>query len=310
LVSSRRIWVDLLLYPAHTLPTAAAPVLVGAGLAIHDDVFAALPTLIAFLASWFIHVAGVFVDNHELLRRHPGVVEHPDLSMALEDKSLTLNQVKLAIAGCLLLALPAAFIFWKVGGPATIVVGALGLVASLCYAGGPLPYAKLGLAEVVFFAMFGIVAVAGTYFVQVAWLRASVSPALSSFVSPPFSAFVVGLPIGALVTNVLIIDDMRDRHFDALKAWRTTAVRLGTRGSRVAFLALSIFAYVAPFAFSAWLGLGAWVLLPLLTCTWAWSIWRTVWTHDEPSALASLTRSASLLSLTYAALLALGLALA
>ncbi|HSC99476.1 MAG TPA: UbiA family prenyltransferase [Casimicrobiaceae bacterium] len=307
--SPKRIWVDLLLYPAHTLPTAAAPVLVGAGLAIHDRVFVALPTLMAFLGSWLIHVAGVFVDNHELLRRHPCVVEHPDLSMALEDRSLTLNQVKLAIGACLFLALPTALFFLKVGGPATIAVGALGLVASLGYAGGPLPYAKLGLAEVVFFAMFGIVAVAGTYFVQVAWLRAAASPALSSFASPPLSAFVVGLPIGALVTNVLIIDDLRDRHFDALKGWRTTAVRFGAKGSRMAFLSLSIFAYVAPFAFWAAPGFGAWVLMPLLTSTWAWSIARTVWTHDEQSALAPMTANASLLSLTYAALLALGLAL-
>jgi 1,4-dihydroxy-2-naphthoate octaprenyltransferase len=54
--SSRHIWVKFLLYPTHTLPTAAAPVLVGVGLAIHDGVFAPLPALIGFLASWLVHV--------------------------------------------------------------------------------------------------------------------------------------------------------------------------------------------------------------------------------------------------------------
>jgi len=61
----REIWIRLLLYPSHTLPTAAAPVFVGIGLALHDDVFAAAPLLIAFLASWLIHIGGVFTDNHE-----------------------------------------------------------------------------------------------------------------------------------------------------------------------------------------------------------------------------------------------------
>ena len=77
--SARTIWIDLLLYPTHSLPTAAAPVLVGLGLAYHDRVFAPLPALVGFLGSWLVHVAGVFTDNHERLRRHPGLQEHPEL---------------------------------------------------------------------------------------------------------------------------------------------------------------------------------------------------------------------------------------
>ncbi len=49
-LSRRELWVRLLLYPTHTLPTAAAPVLVGIGLAIHDHVFAPLPALVGFFA--------------------------------------------------------------------------------------------------------------------------------------------------------------------------------------------------------------------------------------------------------------------
>ena len=75
-LSRRDIWVQLLLYPGHTLPTAAAPVVVAVGLAIHDRVFAFVPALVAFLGSWCIHVGGVFTDNYELLRRHPDLPEH------------------------------------------------------------------------------------------------------------------------------------------------------------------------------------------------------------------------------------------
>lgn len=51
----------------------------------------------------------------------------------------------------------------------------------------------------------------------------------------PWPVWVVGLPCGALVTNVLIIDDIRDRHFDRVKGWRTVAVRFGLVGSRCCF---------------------------------------------------------------------------
>ena len=66
-LTAREIWIRLLLYPSHTLPTAAAPVLVGIGLAVRDQIFAPWPMLIGFLASWLVHVGGVFNDNYELL---------------------------------------------------------------------------------------------------------------------------------------------------------------------------------------------------------------------------------------------------
>lgn len=65
----REIWVRLLLYPWHTLPTAAAPVLVGMGLALRDGVVAPFPALLAFVGSWLFHVGGVFADNRPLASR-------------------------------------------------------------------------------------------------------------------------------------------------------------------------------------------------------------------------------------------------
>jgi len=61
----RHIWVDLLVYPAHTLPIAASPVMVGAALAAHDHVFAPMAVVLAFLGSWLIHLAGLITDDHE-----------------------------------------------------------------------------------------------------------------------------------------------------------------------------------------------------------------------------------------------------
>jgi 1,4-dihydroxy-2-naphthoate octaprenyltransferase len=152
----------------------------------------------------------------------------------------------------------------------------------------------LGIADVVFFLMFGVVAVAGMYYVQAHTL--------------PLSAFVLGLPAGAIVTNVLLIDDIRDRDFDALKGWRTGTVRFGRAWTRLEFAGLMAFAYALPFWF--WLGLGyrAWVLLPLLTLPPAVRITRTVWTCARFEELFPMTPRTAGLALTYAVLLGIGIA--
>ena len=115
-MSRRDIWIHLLLYPGHTLPTAAAPVIVGVGLAIHDHVFAPLPALLGFLASWFIHVGGVFTDNYELLVRHPNTREHPELTYALANGTLRLAALRWAILACFGLPALAGPYLLQIGG--------------------------------------------------------------------------------------------------------------------------------------------------------------------------------------------------
>lgn len=307
--SHREIWVRLLLYPGHTLPTAAAPVLVAVGLAARNEALALVPALLAFVGSWLIHVGGVFADNLALLRRHRDVPEHPELLDAAASGALDLDLLRRAVVACFLLgALPGVYLAW-IGGPLVIAIGCVGVLASFAYAGGGPRYARLGLADPFFFLMFGIVAEVGTYYIQVAaraddvWSRFAVPEGL------PLEIFVVGLPVGALVTNVLVIDDIRDRGFDARKGWRTTAVRFGLRGSRIEYTLLSALAFLAPVAFWRGLDFGPSVLLPLASLPLALPIARAVMTQERTADLLPMTPRASMLALVYGALLAIGLAL-
>lgn len=290
----RNIWVDLLLYPSHTLPTAAAPAVVGVGLAIHNGVFAAVPAAVAFCASWLIHVGGVFTDNYELLTRHPDVHEHPELTAAVNDGSLRLSTLWWAIAACFILAALAGPYLVSVAGIAVVLFGFIGALASLGYSVGRFSLTNLGLADPAFFLMFGVVAVAGIYYVQAQAL--------------PLAALVLGLPVGAIVTNVLLIDDIRDREFDAIKGWRTKPVSFGLWWARAEFAALMALAYLLPLWF--WLGLGfsPWILLPLLTLPLAAGITRTVCTQLQFDRLFPMTPKTAGLALQFAVLLAVGIA--
>lgn len=306
--SARKIWVDLLLYPTHSLPTAAMPILVGLGLAAHDGVLAPWPALVAFLGSWLIHVAGVFTDNHELLRRHPGLPEHPELTQALADGSLRLSTLRAAIGGCLALALLTAPYLHRIGGAPVLAFGALGIVVSLSYNGGPWAYVRRGHADPIFLVMFGVVGVVGIRYIQAAAVHGAPEPWRLLAAQPP-SAWLVGLPGGAIVTAVMLIDDLRDREFDAAKGWRTGAVALGAGFSRWEISLLVLAAYLAPLAFWAWLGFDAWVLLPLLSAPLAWRVVQDVRTRERRTDQHPLTPRMARLALIHSALLGLGLAL-
>lgn len=306
--SRRDLWLHWLVYPGHSLPTAMAPVLVASGLAIHDRVFAPLPALMAFAASWLIHIAGLFMDNYELLIRHPTVREHPELLDALERGTLTINGLRIAIIACLALAAigTGPYLVEVAGWPA-VVIGILGIAGSLGYAAGPFPSGKYGLADPQFFIMFGVFAPAAAYYVQFAAHHDATAWDLLSH-GMPLRAFVVGLPLGAFCVNILIIDDVRDRRFDAAKGWRTGPIRFGLGWSRVQYTAMVGLAYLAPLWFWLRWGFDATVLLPLLTLPPAVLIARRVWTHDDDATFQPMSPWVALLCLGYAALLAFGIA--
>jgi 1,4-dihydroxy-2-naphthoate octaprenyltransferase len=302
--SLREIWTRKLIYPGHTLPTAIAPVLVGIGLAAHNGVFAALPAALAFFAGWLIQFAGVVTDNYENLVRQPDDREHPELVQAVASGLLSLNTLRTTIIVSYGLAVLAGFALLAMAGWPVIVIGLLSILASWAYSAGPWPFGRYGFADPLFFLFFGTMSVIGTYYVQAAtvlgpehWRQAL-----------PMTAVVASLPIGALITDILIIDDIRDRDFDVVKGKNTIAVRFGRGWSRAEFLCLLIFAYLMPFWLWRGFGFSAWALLPLITVPLAYLVTRAVWTRDRFQDLVPMTPRMAMLTVAYSICLAGALA--
>ncbi|MBI5920680.1 MAG: UbiA family prenyltransferase [Betaproteobacteria bacterium] len=308
-LSAREIWVRLLVYPTHSLPTAAAPVMVGIALALRDNLFVSLPVFIAFLGSWIIHVGGLFKDNYELTYTHRYLPEHPELLHALETGTLTYTEMRYAIFACFAIPIMMGYYMVAIGGTTALAIGIIGVTSSYCYTGGPRPYTQYGLADPIFVFMFGIVAQVGTYYIQWAALHPAASHGLDALLQLPPELYYVGLPVGALVTNVMVIDDIRDRNWDKVKGWSTFSTRYGLRGGRTEYVTLTVVTYLAPLVYWWWLGFSAWILLPLLSLPLAIHVVRAVLTREQTRELIMMTPRASYLSLIYAALLSLGILL-
>ncbi|HLT69437.1 MAG TPA: 1,4-dihydroxy-2-naphthoate octaprenyltransferase, partial [Acidimicrobiales bacterium] len=138
-------------------------------------------------------------------RRPPGAVKRAALAA-------------FGVAAAAGLALAAAV------GVELLVVGAAALAAGWFYTGGPHPYGYLGLGEVFVFVFFGVVATAGSAYVQ--------EEALSGL------ALGASVPVGLLATALLVVNNLRDIPGDTASGKRTLAVRIGDRRTRALYVAL------------------------------------------------------------------------
>jgi 1,4-dihydroxy-2-naphthoate octaprenyltransferase len=145
------------------------------------------------------------------------------------------------------------------------------------------------------FLFFGIVAVAGSYFVQAKHLN--------------WEAFALAIPVGLIAAGILVVNNIRDIDSDRRAGKRTLAVRLGRQHTRVMFAVVIYLAYVlAPVT---WIfgPLKPWLFLSWLTLPLAAAVIRTVRNHaDGPSLNGALART-GMLQLTFCALLSAGLLL-
>ena len=215
-VSAVRIWV--MAARLRTLPAAVAPVLVGTSLALGAGHFDPLAFLAALLGALFIQVGTNLSNDYSDARRGADTEDRLGPVRVTAGGLVPPSQVLLATYVTFGLAVACGAYLVAVAGPELLAVGAASILAGVLYTGGPRPYGYEGLGEVFVFLFFGIVAVAGSYFVQVQDL--------------PWQAFVCAVPVGLLASAILVVNNVRDLETDRRAGKRTLAVRLGRERTR------------------------------------------------------------------------------
>jgi 1,4-dihydroxy-2-naphthoate octaprenyltransferase len=284
-----------------TLPAALAPVFVGSAAALHElqyflvgDAFRWGTFIAALVGALFIQIGTNLANDYSDAKRGAdtedrlGPVRVTASGLATPTRVLHATWAAFGIA-----ALAGIYLGFEVGWE-IVAVGVVSIAAGVLYTGGPRPYGYEGLGEVFVFVFFGLVAVNGSYYVQLEQLD--------------LAPFLLSIPIGLLSAAILVVNNVRDLETDRRAGKRTLAVRLGRERTRDLYAAMIGLSYLLlPLVLLAgWRGAPA--LAALASVPLAIGPLRAVRNStDGPALNRALAGTGTLLG-AYAALAAIALA--
>jgi 1,4-dihydroxy-2-naphthoate octaprenyltransferase len=264
-----------------TLLAAVAPVLVGSGLAGADGVLRWDGFVVTLLAAVLINIAANLANDASDAARGTDTPDRIGPPRAVASGMLTARQVWTGTAVVVMVAAGLGIYLAWMSSWVVIAIGLAAIVAMLGYTGGPWPYGYHALGEVFVFVFFGLAAVVGSRFVH--------------DTTAPAAAWFLAVPVGFLVTAILVANNVRDIDTDAAAGKTTLAVLLGREGTRRLYAALVVGAFAAIVGFAAAGLIPTGSLLGLVALPLAWGPVRTVATAtDGPSLIAALKGTARL----------------
>ncbi|MCP4051210.1 MAG: 1,4-dihydroxy-2-naphthoate polyprenyltransferase [bacterium] len=275
-----------------TLPAALAPVAVGTAVAVTDNSFNFFPAFAALLGALLLQIAVNLANDYFDSKSGVDTKERLGPVRVTSAGLIKPAQVKMGMILSIILALIVGIYLIYIGGWPILVIGVASIISALSYSGGPFPLASNGLGDIFVFIFFGLIAVMGTYYVQ--------ALTLTSFV------FISSLPVGFLITAIIVINNLRDIETDKKAGKKTLAVMIGKKGSRLEYLLLLTFSYII--LFCLWISgqCSPVILLPVITLPMAYSVTKTVLNETGPVLNEALAKTAKL-SLIYSLLFSAGI---
>ena len=221
----------------HTLTAAIVPVAVGSGLAVGEGAFRWDAFAWALVGALAIQVAANFANDVSDARRGADTENRigPPRMVALG--VISPRAMWTGVGAAVGVAAIAGIALTIIAGPLILAIGVASIIAMLSYVGGRFPYGYRGLGELFVFLFFGIVATVGSRYVH--------------DMTAPLSSWLLAVPVGMLVTAILVVNNYRDIDTDRNAGKRTLAVILGRERTRTLFSLLAYGAFVAIVVFSA-----------------------------------------------------------
>ncbi len=277
-----------------TLLAALVPVVVGTSIAINDNKFHLTAALIALLCSILIQIGTNFVNDLYDFLAGTDKKERLGPQRAVASGIISVNQMKAGIIISFGLSFILGLYLVYLIGWEILLIGVISIIAGIAYTAGPFPLAYNGLGDVASFLFFGLIGTVGTYYVQAEEITATV--------------FWSSVPVGALITNILVVNNYRDRLEDQSNGKHTLAVMMGEKFTRIQYVAFMILSYsillIVFFSYKQSLL----VFLPLLSLPVALKLIRMIYTLHGKELNKTLELTAKLSAL-YGLLFAIGILL-
>jgi 1,4-dihydroxy-2-naphthoate octaprenyltransferase len=290
-VTRKQAW--LMAARPKTLPAAAAGVAVGWGTALADGRFRALPAIACLAGGLLLQIASNVANDYFDARRGIDTPDRRGPVRVTQSGLLPPAEVRAGLIAVIAAAFAVGCYLAAVGGWPIVVVGLGSILALLAYSSGPYPLASHGLGDLFAFLFFGVVAVTGTYYVQAGTVGARV--------------FAAAVPAGALITAIIVVNNLRDIDTDRRVGKRSLAVMIGPRATRLEYLALVAVAYLVPGGFWLLGRASPWVFLPWLSLPLAVRAIRGIHRADDGPAFNRLLAATARLALVFCILFSIGL---
>lgn len=288
-ISKPKAW--LLAIRPKTLPAAIVPVVVGSAVAGADGLFVALPATVALVCALLIQIATNLANDYFDFIKGADTEHRLGPTRVVQSGILAPTLVRNVMSLILVVTFILGLYLVSIGGWPILIIGIVSLICAVAYTAGPVPLAYVGLGDVFVFVFFGVVAVTGTYYVQ-------------TFVWS-LGALTASIPIGAISTAILVVNNYRDIETDRSAGKKTLAVRLGRKVSRVQYIGLLAIAYLTPFVQVIALEGALTLLLPLLSLPLAAQLVKALTRSTDGEelnhALAGTGRLLALYGLLYSA---------
>lgn len=252
-ISKFQAW--LLASRPKTLLAAVVPVMVGSALAIAEDNFTLIYSLIALLCSVLIQIGTNFTNDlydhlkgaDKELRKGPLRVLSSGLISQIEMRNAIIFVFGLTFLLGLYLVYSAGIV--------VLIIGIVSILAGIAYTAGPFPLAYHGLGDIFVFIFFGIIGTAGTYYLH-----------LHEF---NLTSLLISIPVGALITNILVVNNYRDIEEDREAKKITLAVRFGKTFTKIQFIISIVVSYLVLLILFLEFNFSPWIFLPVLTLPFA-----------------------------------------
>ncbi len=289
-ISPAKAW--LLAVRPKTLPAAIVPVVVGSALAYADETFRLYPALAALVCSLLIQIGTNLANDYFDFLKGADRADRKGPVRVVQSGIIAPGTVRNAM----IVVFGAAFLLGlylvAIAGIPILIIGILSIIFAVLYTAGPFPLAYIGLGDVFVFIFFGIIAVMGTYYVQaLEWTR---------------SAFIASLPVGALATAILVVNNYRDVDEDRISGKKTIVVRFGRRFALWLYRALLLLAYLVPAIHIVEEGFNAWLLLPIASLPLALKNLIILERHTDGPSLNNVLAGTAKVLLLFGVLYSLG----
>ena len=209
-----------------TLPAAVSPVIAGSAAAHLVGRFDPLVAVLCLVVALALQVGVNYANDYSDGIRGADA-ERVGPMRLVGSGAAAPRRVKLAAFACFGIAAVAGLVvvvlsaqWWL------LLVGAASILAAWFYTGGRRPYGYSGLGEVMVFVFFGLVAVTGTTYVQAGRVT--------------LASLVAAVAVGLVACQVLVANNLRDIVGDVAVGKNTLATRLGDRGTRWLYVALTV----------------------------------------------------------------------